>query len=555
MATLPLHLATPLGATGARVLAVFARLVAERSGLTVVESDTAPAVVLAMAPGVGAEGFAITDDPGGAVRVTGHDARGLLYGLGKLLHDADWAPGVFTPGPWRGVSVPARPIRGMYFATHFHNFYHEAPLDEVTHYIEELALWGVNTISVWFDYHHYRGITDPEAQAMLVRLRDLLQTAEALGLDASLTCIANEGYADSPEALRAEYRAGQNGYYAPPAGHYHVELCPAQPGAIALRLQWLDEVFDAFQGIDLRYLWIWPYDQGGCTCAACAPWGAHGFLTIAEPVARAYRARFPHGQVLLSTWYFDRFTDGEWAGLAHAFAEKPDWVDALIVDTHGDEFPAFPLQHGAPGGLPMVNFPEISMYRCGPWGGFGASPLPVHLQKLWDVCGPVVAGGFPYSEGVYEDMNKVLCAQWYWDPARPAAAITDEYLHDACGTRDLDGVIEAVALLEANIEHGVDAEAARVRFSPVADTAHAFALLAATDAVLPAYARAGWRWRLLYLRGLLDAELAAHDGAISDRAEAALQELTAFYHADPAPWYVAPPTRARLAAGDQRWDQ
>jgi hypothetical protein len=548
MPTLPIRIVTDLGPTGGKIVEVFARVVAERSGLRVVEG-AAPVVELAMAPGMRAEGFTITDAPGG-VRVTGHDARGVLYGLGRLLHEADFAPGHFAPGPWRGTSVPAKPIRGIYFATHFHNFYHEAPLDEVTRYIEELALWGGNTVSVWFDYHHYRGIDDPAAQAMLARLRGMLQAAEALGLDASLTSLANEGYADTPVELRAEWQA-QHGYHAAPQGHYHVELCPAKPGAIDLRLRWLDEVFEAFSGIDLRYLWIWPYDQGGCTCAACAPWGVNGFLEIAEPVARAYRARFPEGRVLLSTWYFDRFTTGEWDGLARAFAAKPAWVDALIVDDAGDAFPAYPLAHGAPGGLPMVTFPEISMYRCIPWGGYGANPLPAHLQAIWQACGAVAAGGFPYSEGIYEDLNKVLCAQWQWDPSRPAAAIVDAYLRDCCGTRDVAGVAEAVGLLEANNTHEI--HNSRIAFTPTADAARALALLDAAD--LPTYARTGWRWRQLYLRAVIDAELTAHDGAVSDRTEAALQELSALYHADAAPWYLAPPTRARLAIGDQRWDQ
>ena len=33
-------------------------------------------------------------------------------------------------------------------------------------YVEELALWGCNTLAVWFDLHHYHGIDDPEARAM-----------------------------------------------------------------------------------------------------------------------------------------------------------------------------------------------------------------------------------------------------------------------------------------------------------------------------------------------------------------------------------------------------
>jgi hypothetical protein len=45
----------------------------------------------------------------------GNDGRGLIYGTGKFLRDARYAGGGrFAPGQWRGTSVPAKPVRGMY---------------------------------------------------------------------------------------------------------------------------------------------------------------------------------------------------------------------------------------------------------------------------------------------------------------------------------------------------------------------------------------------------------------------------------------------------------
>ena len=64
-----------------------------------------------------------------------------------------------------------------------------------------------------------------------------------------------------------------------------------------------------------------------------------------------------------------------------------------------------------PGGLPLLNFPDISMYGQNPWGGYGANPHPGRLQQRWDETKKKLSGGFPYSEGIYEDINKVICAQ------------------------------------------------------------------------------------------------------------------------------------------------
>jgi len=53
-------------------------------------------------------------------------------------------------------------VRAVNFATHFHNFYHDAPVEEVQRYVEELALWGRNVLVARFDMHHDTGIDVPK---------------------------------------------------------------------------------------------------------------------------------------------------------------------------------------------------------------------------------------------------------------------------------------------------------------------------------------------------------------------------------------------------------
>ena len=47
----------------------------------------------------------------------------------------------------------------------------------------------------------------------------------------------------------------------------------------------------------------------------------------------------------------------------------PLLCSGAVVDDHGN-FPLWPLEHGGGklGGLPLLNFPEISMWGRGPWG-------------------------------------------------------------------------------------------------------------------------------------------------------------------------------------------
>jgi hypothetical protein len=58
-------------------------------------------------------------------------------------------------------------------ATHDGNFYQAAPLAQVREYIEDLALWGANTVALIMPWEEYQSFEDPlmvEQIAMLVAL-------------------------------------------------------------------------------------------------------------------------------------------------------------------------------------------------------------------------------------------------------------------------------------------------------------------------------------------------------------------------------------------------
>ena len=534
---------------------IMSRRLRERGGVaTVTEGRAEGTLAFVLDETLAPEGFRIEDAGEDTLRICARDAAGWLYGAGKFLRDARYGDGWVAPGSWRGTSTPARPLRAIYFATHFHNFYHDAPIEQVERHIEDLALWGVNTLFVWFDMHHYHSLTDPAAQAMVGRLRLLLTAAQHAGMAAGLTLVANEGYNDSPEALRADGSAGHDGYHTEPQGFYQRELCPHQPGAMELLLHCHAERFAAFAGIDVRYVVLWPYDQGGCTCSLCAPWGANGFLKIAQPLAELFRQHFPAGKVILSTWYFDHFRDGEWAAFDQAFSGSADWADYLLVDDAVGVFPRYPLKHGVPGGLPMVSFPEISMWGAWPWGGFGANPYPTLLQSLWDDAGAHLAGGLPYSEGCFEEINKAICARLYWED-QPALATVEEYLGFEFGAEFVEPLLRAIMLFEQTLprQRVTVGEITRFVLAHPDGVEEAQTLIRQVDAQLPTHLRASWRWRILYLRAIIDVELVQHDGHLSAMCEEAMRELTAIYAAEQAEYAVAPPTYAALARTQGTW--
>ena len=470
------------------------------------------------------ESFRVDADPSGAVHVVGGDARGVVYGCGHLLHTARYGRGTIAVAPSPTVHAPALPMRGMYFATHFGNFYHHAPVDEVLRYVEELALWGINSLMVWFDMHHFAGIDDPAAQEHLDRLNRVLRTARTVGMDAGIVLLGNEAYHTSPVDLRADANTGR--------AHYQVELCPSRPDGLRLILHQMAEVFDRFDKLDM--VCIWPYDQGGCACERCRPWGAGGFLHAAREIGALFRDRHPGGRVILSTWLFDFADDqGEWRGLYEALERDATWVDAVLADGH-DAFPRWPLERPLPGGLPMVNFAEISMGGMGPWGGCGVNPRPRHWQDMWDLVGPHLHGGFPYSEGIYEDINKVVWAQFYWDGRKSVRDIMRAYAAYEFSPDLADDIAGALVRMETtHARRGLDVACLDGALDIDDTIQHA-------DARLPDWARASWRWRLVVLRAQIDAELASA-GRPTPMVRRALEELTRIYHAQHADPPVRPP--------------
>ena len=499
-----------------RGCAILSRELWEHHGVrTRRDGATDRVIELRVERGIGKEGYRIGRREGGGVRIAGDDERGLLYGIGKFLRTSRLDTNGHLSGARLGAATPKKDIRGMYLATHFHNFFHDAPLDNVTRYVEDLALWGVNAFMVWYDMHHFAGFDDPAAVAHRHRLKAILNTASQLGLDTGLVVVANEGYGNSPACLRAD-PGGMRG------SAIKSDICPMKEGGREYIMEGFAREFDWFAPVHPTFLAIWPYDSGGCGCAQCRPWGSRGFLRIAGPVAKLARERLPGVQIILSTWFFDR---AEWNAFQQEPADGPAWFDFLLTEQFTNAPDDIADQAPPVFGKCAVGFPEISMWDMAPWGGFGANPFPQRLATLWRGRAPFLAGGFPYSEGIFEDINKVVQTQLYWDPDVLPEEILKEYIGYEYAPAVESEVLTVIGLLEQN-HH-------REKIGPGAG--EAFRLMQAAESRLGPRTRGSWRWRILYLRSLIDREILAHEGKLrGGTLQAAFDELTRIYHADRA---------------------
>lgn len=477
------------------------------------------------------------------VLLSGGRESNLFAALGRFMTESEFdGRGGFIPPHCSLHHAYKIQLRGIYFATHFYNYYHEAPLDKIYAIIADMALRGCNSLLVWFDMHHYSGIHSEKAEKMTERLKRILHYAESVGIEPSLLMLANEGFDGTPETVRAENRI-QNGYTSLMAGFYNTEICPSKQGGTEEILRQRREVLEAFSDIRLKYFCIWPYDQGGCNCAECAPWGINGYLKLLSGLKNVIKSVFPDAELILSTWFFDRFTSGEWEGILKRIKTKKLPVKPEYIMTYFfDELPDAIKENGLPEEIKFISFPEISMQGASPWGGFGANPLPNFLNK--NSFPEIYRGGFPYSEGIFEDINKWVCLRAYSGYRDSVADSVREYLkHEFCCSSE--ELAEAVLRMENTLPRNIYEDNGLLHCD-IASPAHVFQIYETVmkyDALLPEKLRLGWKWRIIFCRAVIDRELVIHRGIPSSSAEcqARFSELVRLYYADHANEYVKPP--------------
>lgn len=485
---------------------------------------------------------------------------GLYSAAGSWLRKSDFdGYGNFKPFTGNISLKPDNPIHGMYFASHFGNYYVGAPIDELENYIEDLAFNGCNALMAWYDMHHFSSVDVPASRDAIAQILRVFTHATKVGMKTVLTTLANEAFSSSPQELRAEWTA-QNGYHAHPQGHYHLEVCPSREGGIDEIIRERSEMLSAFDGIRIDYITIWPYDQGGCTCEKCTPWGANGFIKTLDALLRFYNDVLPESRILCSTWYFDRFITGEWSAFNDIFSqrckdnplyEKIEYLFGYFANE--EPVPDFIRNGDFPGGKRMIAFPEISMHGAYPWGAYGANPMPSRFSNNYLSNGNLYCGALPYSEGIYEDINKFLMIGFYSEKDSSAHQLLRDYAKFEFCLPDVycDDFIRLTEILERTLGRycsvkegeGSKYERAVCCLSNPSEIEEECILADKLNDVISPEMKKAWRWRIIYLRTRIDLDIKMNGGKLSEKQIEYANELCDIYHAENAYVYVTPLTQ------------
>jgi putative glutamine amidotransferase len=441
--------------------------------------------------------------------------RGLVAGTGLLLKSFHYGATSFCPQDGVYDFKPAKSFRMAYLARHFINYYMEADEHELCRYVDDLALDGINNFTYQYEIPVVDAarMTEPEKTQFRRVFKAVYNRIIALDCDFGVRVGSNQMRTDSPEEFRAEPNTNPK---CPPTGF---NACPAKPRALEALLKSRKKDLEQSADLKIGSFCYWPYDEGGCGCKTCRPWGGNGFLKLIEKFHSMNAAAQPSAKHIVSTWFFD---DADYKGL-YKYLETHDWVDYVLADDFGDTYPEYPLKHKLPGKVKLITFPEISMWGRVPWGGFGAIALPKFHERLFRQCEHAVDGFRYYSEGNYEDINKAIVTGLYIEPSTTVEAILRRYGSYHFAGADPDDFVRLVELLEKN--H-------RPHLMEKSDTAKAKALALKIDREILPSLRSGWRWRLVYIRAMLDDEIVDTADFQPERAKPYFDELVKLYHAE-----------------------
>lgn len=445
-------------------------------------------------------------------------------GTAKASLSSATLPGLYAAaGTWvrnrirpRDVrSTPAMEGRGVYFATHFDVCYVHWSRDQWRRCLEELASWGMNLFWAGYDLRDYhppweRGWRKkrPEEARMWDVITNAYETARDLGMRTALILCPNMGFrGQADDRTRAKPMARFTGDVA------RTELCPSTVRGRKVLLDSHERYFSMVPPFE--YLLYWPLDAGGCGCDACTPWVGKAYLELCRDSARIARKINKGVRIYVSDTYAEPLDHAML--LAALRGREMKWLDGIVDawDRWTEPFPCYSparakrqlasMTRRVPGSFELGIFPDLSMTfarrpngrNTTDWGLTGANPLPERFCSIVRNARRATVM-MPYSEGIFEDINKATILRSAWDPRTTAETACREYAAAYFPSLSPDTFADFIRLLEANHAH----------WPSPADIVKMRSLLKTLDRQMTRRERASWRWRILAERVALEQAVA-----------------------------------------------
>ena len=372
------------------------------------------------------EGFRIrvrAETQAPAVFVIGNDARGVLFGVGRLLRALHLAPGRATlDEDWNVTSAPALRLRGHQLGyrpkTHSYDAW-DLPVWE--QYIRDLAVFGCNAVELIPPRSDDAATSPHFPRPPLEMMRGMSQLLDDYGLDVWIWYPAlDKDYTDA--------------------------------NTVASALQEWGDVFKQLPRVDAVFV---PGGDPGHTPPRV-------LMPFLEKQAAQLRRYHPKAQMWVSPQGFTQ----EWLEefLRILKDQAPSWLSGVVFGPQVRVSLA-QLRAAVPAPYPIRHYPDIThsrqcQYPVPDWdtafaiteGREGINPRPRQMASIFRSCRPHLAGFISYSEGCNDDVNKAIWSALGWDPEANVTDLLREYSRYFISERWTEEFAQGLLALEKNWE-------------------------------------------------------------------------------------------------------
>ncbi|HOV32543.1 MAG TPA: hypothetical protein PLX23_04190 [Candidatus Hydrogenedens sp.] len=438
-----------------------------------------------------AEGFGILSSQQSSkserLWIIGNDNRGVLFGVGKLLRMLNYSQdSIKLIQPIKIIENPISSIRGHQLGYRARaNSYDAWNVAQFDQFIRELTFWGVNSIeNIPFQ-------DEQESPLMPVPRREMNRAMSEIckkyGLDYWIWVPADFNLND--KAKRADMLKRHEELY---------QDCPVLTGIF-------------FPGGD-------PGDN--------PPELVIPFLEDLSKLAIRYH---PEARIWLSLQNFS--LEQSRYVFNYLNKEQPKWFGGLC---EGPSSPPIPyLRQNLPHPYRLRMYPDITHNKpCQypvPWwdtafamtiGREGINPRPVQFAYIHNWFQPYCDGFISYSDGVHDDVNKVIWSAMAWNPQQKIRDVLTEYANVFFGSNISVQSADGILALENNwrgsaIDNGA-----------IEGTLKLWQNLEQTAPQL----KNNWRWQMCLVRAYYDAyvrEKLIYEQQLEEQANQILQSADA----------------------------
>ncbi len=357
------------------------------------------------------------------VLVVGNDARGVLFGVGRLLREMHMARGTVSIAGTLSISTaPKYPLRGHQLGYRPKvNTYDAWTIRMWEQYIRDLAVFGTNAIELIPPRSDDADDSPHFVRPKIDMMARMSKLADDYGLDVWIW-----------------YPAMDRDYSNPKT----VEFALKEWGGVFEKLTRIDAVFV-------------PGGDPGHTQPKY-------LMALLEKQLQVLHRYHPDAQMWVSTQSFTQ----EWLDefLEILRTESPSWLSGVVFGPQSRV--GLPeLRAAIPKQYPIRRYPDIThsircQYPVPDWDVAYAmtedreviNPRPLGEARIFRVYQEHAIGFLAYSEGCNDDVNKTVWSSLGWDPDTDVVGILRQYARYFLGEEYADTFAQGLLALERNWE-------------------------------------------------------------------------------------------------------